>query len=93
MDASLFTTDTATQCAFNIIPSNLDTGSSKDIHSQSNSNTGIHTYSKHKYRDTFGDTHIQYHDLDNCYAFIHKDKYTVLLQQVLQNPYWCLCHV
>ena len=28
-------------------------------------NTSIHFYSKHKYRDTFGDVHIQYHDFDN----------------------------
>ena len=53
-------------------------------------NTGIHFYSKHKYRDTFGDAHIQYHDFDNGDAFIYKDKYTALLQQELQNPYWCL---
>ena len=84
VDASLFTTDTATQCAFNIIPSDLDTESPNDVHS------GIHFYSKHKYRDTFEDTHIQYHDFDNSDAFIYKNKYTALLQQELQNPYWCL---
>ena len=60
VDASLFTTDTATQCAFNIIPSNLDTESPNDVHSHSYNNTGIHFYSKHKYRDTFGDAHTQY---------------------------------
>ena len=90
MDASLFTTDTATQCAFNIIPSDLDTESPNDVHSYSDNNTGIHFYSKYKYRDTFGDAHIQYHDLDNDDAFVYKDKYTALLQQELQNPYWCL---
>ena len=89
-DASLFTTDTATQCAFNIIPSDLDTEPSNDAHSHSNNNTSIHFYSKHKHRDTFGDTHVQYHDFDNGDAFIHKDKYTALLQQELQNPYMCL---
>ena len=89
-DASLFTTDTATQCAFNIIPSDLDTKSPNDVHSHSDNNTGIHFYSKHKYRDTFGDTHIQYHNFDNGDAFIYKDRYTALLQQELQNPYWCL---
>ena len=89
MDAS-FTTDTGTQCAFNIIPSDLDTESPNDVHSHSNNNTGIHFYSKHKYRDTFGDAHIQYHDFDNSDAFVYKDKYTALLQQELQNPYWCL---
>ena len=53
-------------------------------------NTGIHFYSKYKYRDTFGDTHIQDHDFDNGDAFVYKDKYTALLQQELHNPYWCL---
>ena len=38
----------------------------------------------------FGDTHIQYHDFDNGYTFIYKGKYIALLQQELQNPYWCL---
>ena len=52
--------------------------------------TGIHFYSKHKYRNTFGDAHIQYHDFDNGDAFIYRDKYTALLQQELQNPHWCL---
>ena len=90
MDASLFTTDTATQCAFNIIPSDLDTESSNNVHSHSDNNTGIHLYSKHKYRDTFGDAHIEYHDFDNGDAFIYKGKYTALLQPELQNPNWCL---
>ena len=30
-DASLFTTDMSTQCAFNITPSNLETESQEDI--------------------------------------------------------------
>ena len=88
--ASLFTTDTATKCAFNMIPSNLDTEPSNDVHSHSNNNTRIYFYNKHKYRDTFGDAHIQYHYFDNGDAFVHKDKYTALLQQELQNPYGCL---
>ena len=33
---------------------------------------------------------MQYHDFDNCDAFTYKDKYIALLQQELQNPYWCL---
>ena len=90
MDASLFTTDTATQCAFNIIPSDLDIKSSNDAHSHYNNNNGIHFYSKHKYRDNFVNAHMWYHDFDNGDAFVHKDKYTALLQQELQNLYWCL---
>ena len=89
-DASLFTTDTSTQCAFNITPSNLETESKKDMNDIPQNNTDIHFYSKHKYIDTFGDAHVQYHDFDNGDAFVYKDKYTALLQQELQNPYWCL---
>ena len=50
----------------------------------------IHSQRKHAYRDTFGDAHIQYHDFDNQDALTFKDKYTALLQQELQNPYWNL---
>ena len=89
-DASLFTTDTSTLYAFNITPSKLETESQEDVHVHPHNNTSIHFYSKHKCRDTFGDAHIQYHDFDNGDAFIYKDKYTALLQQELQNPYWCL---
>ena len=32
--------------------------------------------------DTFGGAHMQYHDFDNGDAFVYKDKYTALLQQV-----------
>ena len=53
-------------------------------------NTGIHFHSRHKYRDTFGDVRTQYHDFNNGDAFTYKDKYTALLQQELQNPYWSL---
>ena len=51
---------------------------------------GIHSQSKHKYRNVSGDSNIQYHDFDNGDALTFKDKYTALLQQELQNPYWCL---
>ena len=51
---------------------------------------GIHSQSKHKYRNVFGDLNIQYHDFNNGDALTFKDKYTALLQQELQNPYWCL---
>ena len=35
-------------------------------------------------------TNIQYHDFNNDDALTFKDKYTALLQQELQNQYWCL---
>ena len=44
VDTSLFTTDTATPCAFNIIPSDLETEFSKDVHDYSHNNTGIHFF-------------------------------------------------
>ena len=50
----------------------------------------IHSKSKHKYRDVFGDSNIQYHDFDNGDALTFTDKYTAPLQQELQNHYWCL---
>ena len=62
--------------------------STPDGHEHSLHNTRIHFYSKNKYRDTFA--HIQYHDFDNGDTFVYNDKYTALLQQELQNPYWCL---
>ena len=36
------------------------------------------------------DAHIQYHDFDNQDSLTFRDKYTTLLQQELQNPYWNL---
>ena len=86
VDTSLFTTDTSTQCAFSITALNLETESKKGMNDIPKNNTGIHFYSKHKYRDTFEDAHTQYHDYDNGDGFIYKDKYTALLQQELQNP-------
>ena len=65
VDASLFTTDTSTQRTFSITPLNLETESEKGTNDIPWNKTGIHFYSKHKYRDTFGDAHIQYHDFDN----------------------------
>ena len=89
-DASLFISDTATPCDYNITTSvqNSDTileGKSKII-----SPMGIHSQSKHKYRNVFGDSNIQYHDFINGDALTFKDKYSALLQQELQKPYWCL---
>ena len=89
-DASLFTSDTATPCDYNITKGvqNSDTiseGKSKII-----SPMGIHLQSKHKYRNVFGNSNIQYHDFNNGDALTFKDKYTALLQQEIQNPYWCL---
>ena len=50
----------------------------------------IHSQSKHKYRNVFGNSNIQYHNFNNGDALTFKDKYTALPQQELQDPYWCL---
>ena len=89
-DASLFTSDTAIPCDDNItkVEQSLDTileGKSEII-----SPMGIHLQSKHKYRNVFGNSKIQYHDFNIGDALTFKDRYTALLQQELQNPYWCL---
>ena len=58
MDASLFTTDTSTQCAFNIIPTNTEVETDKLTEEIPQNNTGIHFHGKHKCRGTFGGAHI-----------------------------------
>ena len=88
-DASLFTSDISTPCDYNItkVVQNSDTISKGK--SKFTTPMGIHSQSKHKYRNIFGDSNTQYHDFNNGDALTFKDKYTVLLQQELQNPYWC----
>ena len=85
-DASLFTTDTTTPCDHNI---SFDISFLRKIKLIIQPK-GIHSKSKHKHRNVFSDSDIQYHDFDNGDALTFTDKYTALLQQELQNPYWCL---
>ena len=89
-DASLFTSDTTTPCDYNItkVVQNSDTISEGE--SKFKTPMGIHLQSKHKYRNVFGNSNIQYHDFNNGDALTFEDKYTALLQQELQNIYWCL---
>ena len=89
-DASLFTSDTATPCDYNITNSVQNSDTISEDKSKIISPMGIHLQSKHKYRNVFGDLNIQCHDFNNGDALTFKDKYTALLQQELQNLYWCL---
>ena len=50
VDTSLFTTDTSTQYAFNIIPTNTEVETDKPMEETPQNNTSIHFHSKHKYR-------------------------------------------
>ena len=90
-NASLFTDDTATPCDFNIIDQYSDTENANDTNTHYvPKQPSIHSHQKHTYRNTFGESNIQYHDFDNQDSLTFADKYTALLQQELQNPYWNL---
>ena len=49
-------------------------------------NSGIHFYSKHKYRDTFGDAHIQYHDFDNPLSTGDLSKIANFMSSLIGGP-------
>ena len=89
-NASLFTSDTTTPCNFIITEDTPDLEINSKCKSNSKILLGIHWQSKHKYRNAFGNSNIQCHDFGNGDALTFEAKYTALLQQELQNPYWCL---
>ena len=80
-NTSLFTNDSATPC-----DSDKDNTNDTNI-SNAPKQFGIYSQNKHKYRNTFGESNVQYHDFDNQDALTFADKYMALLQQELQNPY------
>ena len=90
VDALLFTTDTTKLCDYNITDDVLNSDAIPESKSKITQPMAIHLQSKHKYRNVFGDSNIQYHDSNNGDALTFKDKYTALLQQELQNLYGCL---
>ena len=86
VDASLFTMDTTTSCDYNISIDMSNSNNSYETKTNSFPPRGIQSKSKHKYRDVFGDSNIQYHDFDNGDTLTFTDKYTALLQQELKKP-------
>ena len=78
VDASLFTTDTTIPCDYNISVDTSNPNSSHENKPNTIPSRGIHSKSKHKYRNVFGDANIQYHDFDNGDALTFTDKYTAL---------------
>ena len=90
VDASLFTTDTTTPCDYNITADTPNSDTIQESKAKTTQPMGIHSQSKHKYRNVFGNSNMQYLDFNNGDALTFKDKYMALLQQELQNPYWCL---
>ena len=90
-NASSFADDADTLCDFSVVDHNSDTENTNDTHMHfTPKHPSIHSQRKHAYRNTFGDSHTQYHDFDNQDSLIFTDKYMALLQQELQNPYWNL---
>ena len=90
-NASSFADDADTLCDFSIVDCNSDSENTKYTHTHFVPKyPAIHSQRKHTYRNNFGDSHIQYHNFDNQDSLTFKDKYTALLQQELQNPYWTL---
>ena len=78
VDASLFTTDTTTLCDYNITDNVLNSDTIFESKLKITQPMGIHSQSKHKYRNVFGDSNIQYHDFNNGDALTFKDKYTAV---------------
>ena len=89
-DASLSTSNTTTPCDYNITNGVQNSDTISEEKSKIISPIGIHSHSKLKYRNVFGNSNIQYNDFNNGDALTFKDKYTALLQQELQNLYWFL---
>ena len=79
--------DTTTPCDYNISTDILNSNNFQESKTNTTQPMGIHSQSKHKYRNVFCNSNIQYHDFDNGDALTFKDKYMALLQQELQNPY------
>ena len=90
-NVSSFADDNDTLCDFSIVDHNLDTENTTDTHTHFMPKyPAIHSQRKHAYRNTFGNSHIQYHDFDNQNSPTFTDKYMALPQQELQSPYWNL---
>ena len=80
-NASSFADDANTLCDFSIVDHNSNTENTNDTHTHfAPKYPGIHSQRKHLYRNTFGDSHIQYDDFDNQDSLALKHKYTALLQ-------------
>ena len=82
--------DTTTPCDYNITTDTQNSDKLEEHKTKIKQPMRIHFQSKRKYRNVFCNSNIQYHDFNNGDALTFKDKYTALLQQELQNPYWCL---
>ena len=79
-NASSFTDDNVTPCDFNITDHHSVLENVNDTNIPcAPEQSGIHSQQKHMYRNTFGESNIQYHDFNNQDSLTFTDKYTVLL--------------
>ena len=83
-NASLFTSDAATPCDFNITVDTPDVEINSKHKLDSKTLSGIHLQSKHKYRNTFGDSNIQYHDFDNGDA-LQRQIYHIITARIAKS--------
>ena len=78
-NVSSFTDDADTFCDLSVVDHNSDTENTNDTHTHCTpKHPGIHSQRKHAYRNTFGNSHIQYHDFDNQDSLTFTNKYTAL---------------
>ena len=90
-NVALFADDIVTPCDFNITNQHSVTENVNETNIPcAPKQSGIHSQHKHMYRNTCSESNIQYHNFDNQDSITFTDKYTALLQQELQNPYWNL---
>ena len=95
-NASLFAGDTNTHCDFSTVNHDSDTENTNDTCTYfPPKQLGIHSQRKHSYRNTFDDSHIQYHDFDNQDSLTFRDKYSALFARSfclhLGGVLWCCC--
>ena len=65
-NASSFADDTATLCDFSIVDHHSETENTNDTSTHfPPKQPGIHSQRKNAYRNTVGESNIQYHDFDN----------------------------
>ena len=78
-----------TPCDFNIIDQHPVTDNANDTNIPHQNNLAF-TCNESTHTETLLENQIQYHNFDNQDLLTFTDKYTALLQQELQNPYWNL---
>ena len=83
---SLFADDTATPCDFNIIDQYSDTENANDTNMHYvPKQPSIHSHRKHTYRNTFGESNIQYHDFDNQDSHIRRQIYSIVTTRITKS--------